>query len=79
MMDKRKSPQELEKFVSSLLGNYEAFRTPEFQTALGQHRLALKKFLFEDLWPQLSPAQKSTFKTNLTAKAEMLEDLARRN
>jgi hypothetical protein len=79
LMNKRRNPQDLEKFVSSLLGDYESFRTAEFQTAIEQHRSALKKFLFEELWPELTPTQKSTFKTNLTAKAEMLEDLSRRN
>jgi len=77
-IDKRRSPQELEKYVKEFFTDHESLRTPEFQAALKNHRVAATKFVFEDLWPKLSPAQKSKLKANLVAKAELLEDFAQK-
>lgn len=77
-MDKRQNPAELEKLIRAFLQDYEPFRTTAFQAAFETHELAAKKFLFEELWPRLSAAQKDQVRTNLIAKAELLEDLARK-
>lgn len=77
-LESRQDREKLKKFVADFYDDYESVRLPEFTHALDEHKKAFRKFLTEDFWQSLSPAQKNNLKDNLIARAEELENLAQR-
>lgn len=69
---------DLKKFVTDFISDFELVRLPTFTQSLNEHKQAFQNFFANDFWPSLTEVQRKHLRESLLARAEELDELAQR-